>query len=142
MANVSEEHVRFWSKVDKSGDCWLWLGARNHNGYGRHMFRGHRIMAHRVAYMLSVGEIPAGLQLDHLCRTRRCVNPSHLEPVTQTENIMRGVSPTAINAKRESCTHGHEFTADNTYVTPDGRRQCRTCIRRRLAESEARRRTA
>lgn len=142
MHNVSEESVRFWGKVDKTGECWTWLGAMNHNGYGRHMFRGRRIMAHRAAYILTVGEIPDGLQLDHLCRVRNCVNPAHLEPVTQHENILRSDAPTAINARRESCTHGHEFTADNTYVTPDGRRQCRTCIRERLARSVARRRAA
>lgn len=138
MDKTTDEAARFWAKVDTTGDCWLWLGAKSHNGYGRNMFRGRRIMAHRIAYLLNVGEIPDGMQLDHLCRVRACVNPSHLEPVTPRENIMRSEAPTAINARRAECVHGHAFTALNTYMTPDDRRQCRTCIRARLAKSAAR----
>jgi hypothetical protein len=139
--NVSEESLRFWSKVDKSGECWTWLGAQTANGYGRNMFRGRRIMAHRIAYMLVLGDIPTNFQIDHLCRNRLCVNPNHLEAVTQYENILRSSAPSAVNAQRTVCIHGHAFTERNTYATPDGRRQCRTCIRDRLAKSEARRST-
>lgn len=84
---------RFWPKVDASGDCWEWTGARNPEGYGR-IGAGRRgsatLHAHRVAWELLVGPVPAHLELDHLCRNPRCVNPDHLEPVSRTENIRRG----------------------------------------------------
>jgi hypothetical protein len=140
MLNASESAARFWSQVEKSPDgCWLWQGAMHHNGYGRPAWQGRRTMAHRIAYTLLRGDIPEGKQLDHLCRVRRCVNPNHLEPVTQRENILRGIAPTAVNARRTACTHGHDLTPDNTYTTPDGRRQCRVCIKARLAKHAARR---
>lgn len=82
---------RFWAKVDKDADCWEWRGSRNHKGYGLARRRdGKGIQAHRLAYELTVGPIPEGLEIDHLCVNRGCVNPSHLEPVTHTENIRRG----------------------------------------------------
>lgn len=75
----------FWGKIVKGYECWYWIGARDRNGYG--VFG--QLKAHRYAYTLLVGEIPQGLGLDHLCRVRRCVNPKHLEPVTQAENNRR-----------------------------------------------------
>lgn len=131
---------RFWPKVDKAGDCWLWTGVRNPKGYGRFHLGGRLLMAHRIAYELTVGPIPEGMQLDHLCRTRACVRPDHLEPVTQRVNILRGVAPSAQNAQRAECVNGHAFTPANTYTTPNGRRQCRVCIRARGERSAARRR--
>lgn len=83
-------------------------------------------MAHRMAYEELVGPIADGLQIDHLCRVRCCVNPAHLEPVTQAENIRRGVSPTAANRRKTHCKHGHEFTTENTRLVPEGR-ICRRC---------------
>ena len=87
---------RFWSKVDHpdANDCWPWLGAKNPKGYGRIKADGGRrtLQAHRVAYELLVGPIPDGHHLDHLCRNRGCVNPSHAEPVTPKENIGRGLT--------------------------------------------------
>ncbi len=86
----------FWSKVEKQPDgCWLWLGARSNNGYGHTTYRGdagqlRHISAHRRAYSLLRGPIPTGLDLDHLCRVRHCVNPDHLEPVTRSLNLRRG----------------------------------------------------
>jgi hypothetical protein len=135
---VSAEAERFWSKVDKSGECWTWLGARNDVGYGRHSFRGRRVMAHRVAYMLTAGDIADGLQLDHLCRNRLCVNPGHLEAVSQYENIMRSEAWSALNNRKTHCVNGHEFTSENTYVRLDRPgRQCRTCVRERQARAAA-----
>ena len=121
---------RFWSKVDVSApnECWEWTAGRNSTGYGT--FRIGRDMrgAHRVAYELSVGPIPEGLQIDHLCRNVTCVNPAHLEPVTQRENSLRGVSPAAVNATKTHCPKGHEYTPENTEMDSGGRR-CRICRR-------------
>jgi len=81
---------RFWAKVDKSDTCWTWTGSRNGRGYGLFMVApGSCVRAHRFAYELLVGPIPDGLQLDHLCGVKACVNPSHLEPVTNEENSRR-----------------------------------------------------
>lgn len=91
---VEEWASRFWDKVDKDGHdgCWLWTDATSWNGYGR-FYTGSRVMsAHRLSYELAVGPIPDGLQIDHLCRVRACVNPAHLEPVTLAENIRRGAA--------------------------------------------------
>lgn len=84
--------VRFWQKVERTDECWLWAGAVNDSGYGA-IWDGYRLVyAHRLSYEMHGGAIPDGMQLDHLCRVRRCVNPAHLEPVTHRENIDRGVA--------------------------------------------------
>ena len=88
--------ARFWSRVVKSDDCWEWAGAHDNHGYSKTSFEYRDMAAHRVAYELVVGPIPEGLTIDHLCRNRGCVNPAHLEPVTQRENTLRGVSPAAL----------------------------------------------
>ena len=120
---------RFWAKVDKTGECWLWIGSCNHKGYGVFRVAGRLVKAHRFAYELLVGPIPDGLTLDHLCRVRRCVNPAHLESVTNYENILRGDSFSARNAVKTHCPHGHPYDDANTYVSPSGRRSCRECSR-------------
>lgn len=85
-----DDEARLWSKVERGDDCWLYRGNLNTNGYGRARRNGATIAAHRYVYELMVGPIPAGLTLDHLCRTRACCNPAHLEAVTLKENIRRG----------------------------------------------------
>lgn len=107
--------------------CWLWTGDANNVGYGKVRRNGKAHRAHRYAYEQLVGPIPEGLTLDHLCRVRLCVNPAHLEPVTLRENVMRGTSVTAINAKKTHCPRGHEY--DRIYA---GHRKCQTCDTIRL----------
>lgn len=124
---------RFMSKVDTSGDCWEWVaGIDVGTGYGRFHWRGQPGWAHRVSYELHVGPIPDGLQIDHLCRNRACVNPAHLQPVPPRVNMLRSMAPSAITVRTNRCKRGHEFTPENTYLRPDnGHRQCRECIRLR-----------
>jgi len=130
---------RFWAKVQESGEgCWEWTASKSAGGYGKFSRPGHGNgwdYAHRVAYVALVGEVGEGLDLDHLCRVRHCVNPEHLEPVTRKENLRRGVGPTGINANKTHCIRGHEFTEENTFREPGGRR-CRECTR---AKDRARR---
>ena len=115
--------------------CWLWCGTRVHGGYG-HFWIGSRsdgtrraVYAHRWSYAYFVGPIPKGLTLDHLCRVRCCVNPDHLEPVTQRENTLRGDTITTRNARKTHCPRGHPYDDANTYVSPKGLRMCRICRR-------------
>jgi hypothetical protein len=106
--------------------CWLWAGAVVGNGYGKIKVDGRLKYAHRVAYEQSVGPVPPGYELDHLCRVRCCVNPAHLlEPVTHRENTLRGGAPTADNARRTACPHGHEYY--HAYFSGRPRRGCRKC---------------
>lgn len=111
--------------VDEHG-CWLWRHGLNQGGYPLMSQNGRTRSAHRWAYETFVGPVPPGLQLDHLCRVRRCVNPSHLEPVTAWENNHR--SPLT-NAAKTQCPQGHPYSPENTYVAPSNRRFCRTCQR-------------
>ena len=116
----------FWDRVE-AGDCWVWTGSRGSAGYGQYMRHGRHHLAHRFAWTELVGEIPAGMTIDHLCRNRLCVNPDHLEIVSVAVNTMRGMSPIAIAARRGSCAQGHPMSADNVRIRPNGRRRCRTC---------------
>lgn len=126
--------TRFMAKVDRAGECWVWQ-AKLDNGYGlfwigdRETGRSYR--AHRVSYELFGRTIPEGLTLDHLCRNRACVNPAHLQPVDAVENVMRGESFSARNARKTHCPRGHEYTPENTYIQPQGWRCCKTCQRAR-----------
>ena len=113
--------------------CWLWGGYRDRYGYGR--VRG--VLAHRISYTLFVGEIPAGLQLDHLCRNRSCINPRHLEPVTARENTLRGLTGAARNALKTHCPQGHPYDEANTVRDSNGARRCRTCRRARYRRAVA-----
>lgn len=119
------------SHEDENG-CWVWDKPNPHDGYGQ--FFGQ---AHRWSYEHHIGPIPEGLHIDHLCRNRACVNPWHLEPVALEENVMRGEGYFAKNARKTRCIRDHEFTADNTYTTPGGRRQCRKCMAIRANKSKA-----
>lgn len=138
-----EDHhleTRFWSTVRKTTSCWTWSGRTNGDGYGLIDVRGNGIRSHRLAYELARGPIPDGLEIDHLCRNRACVNPDHLEPVDGRTNTHRGFSFAAINARKTHCVNGHEFTPDNTYTRANRvGRDCRACMAIRQVKCAARR---
>lgn len=119
-------------KRNKNG-CWIWMRHRK-NGYGSFNWRGRTIRVHRLAYEAFKGEIQEGLELDHLCKERACVNPWHLEPVNSRTNVLRGEGQGAMSFKKKQCLNGHEFKGKNFYVFRKGsdvRRICRICQRDR-----------
>ena len=163
--------------------CWEWQRSISASGYGKVRFNGKMCVVHRVVWEYFCDDIPEGLQMDHLCRNRRCCNPDHLEPVTQRINLLRGFGASGQNARKECCpnghpydtitaggrkcsicseenrrnyylTHtnrkhalggrycrnGHEYTIENTYITPAGYRQCRSCRRESMRARERRNR--
>lgn len=147
---------RFWSKVDK-GDgtgCWLWTRAVNNKGYGVFRLTTHQsVYAHRYAYELLSGPIPEGRELDHIqangCTSTACVKaigdqfgPTHLEPVTHRENMLRSDTPSARQARQTHCIRGHELTEENVYRRPSApnKRECRPCVRIREMSRPPRRR--
>lgn len=147
--------IRFWEKVDLSGDCWMWGASVGHNGYGQFTVLAKPFRAHRWAYQALVGRIPAGMQLDHTCHNaakdcpsdetcphRRCVNPAHLKLATARDNTLRGNTIAAGYAARTHCGAGHPFDITNTrYVRGRGGRAriCRRCHATKTAEQRARR---
>lgn len=134
--HLAHPFLRILQFVRYEGECWIWTAQITDGGYGR--FTMHvdgvwtKVMAHRASYELAVGPIPDGLELDHLCRVRACVNPLHLEPVTSSENHYRswdarrqiGRAPAR---PRSHCPRGHKFDERNTYVRADGAMVCRAC---------------
>lgn len=131
---------RFWARVEMAGpdDCWLWLGPIDRDGYGKAWRLHLHLGAHRIAYELMVGPIPPGLVIDHLCRVRNCVNPSHMEPVTWQENIRRGIKNPG--PAMTHCKKGHEFTPENARISTSGKRVCRACARANSAAYQLRKR--
>lgn len=124
-------------EIDALSGCWLWLAGINRDGYGHLRDASKTLSAHRVAWELHCGAIPDGMEIDHLCRVRRCVNPDHLEVVPHAENVRRGEPAT-----KTHCKNGHPYDDKNTYWKPDkfrgGRRQCRVCNRAAVAALKAR----
>lgn len=127
LRSTAPEADRFWTKVDATGDCWEWTASTSGGGYGWFMCEHGSVPAHRWSWEHLVGPIPDSLQLDHLCRNRGCVNPDHLEPVSQAENIARGVAGAHQLAKTH-CPQRHPYSGDNLILT-GGRRRCRVCTR-------------
>ncbi len=134
--------TRFWSKVEDKGFCWEWTKSLDSNGYGRtdspRLRQQLRVgySAHRIAYSLIIGPIPSGMTLDHLCRNIICVNPMHLEPVSNSVNVLRGNGWGAVNKRKTHCKRKHELTPENVYQytqEKDGytRRCCKLCIKAR-----------
>lgn len=125
----------FWTSFDKepNTECWNWTGYLAKDGYGYFSFRGKWLRAHRVSYILLHGGIPEGLELDHLCRNPACVYPNHLEAVTHRENILRGVSPAAMNARLTHCLRGHLLTGEDIYRRKDTGGNARACNKCRRA---------
>jgi hypothetical protein len=130
-------------------ECWPWIGRIDHRGYGEFETEGKTWRAHRWSYTRLVGPIPDGLVIDHLCRVRHCVNPAHLEPVTDEENRQRGLLGVLRDqyvpkrgvrhphAMKTHCKRGHLFDEDNTLVVPRGRK-CRACHRTHCRDSRRR----
>jgi hypothetical protein len=115
---------------EPNSGCFLWGSCINAAGYGLVKLKGRSRLAHRAIYEMTCGPVPAGLDLDHLCRVRSCVNPAHLEPVTRQVNASRGIAGKVAAAKQLAKTHcpqGHPYDGGNLYLGPDGRRGCRAC---------------
>ena len=111
--------------------CWIWLGIPDKDGYGRFRIRKSQMPAHRVVYEFMKSPIPVGLTLDHKCRNKICVNPNHLEPVTNKINILRGVGAAAINSRKTQCLNKHRLSSDNlvkSYLNK-GQRVCAICFK-------------
>lgn len=130
---VEAARKRFDDKYipEPNSGCWLWVGAMNSGGYGSFSMNGKSIKPHRFAYERYVGPIPAGLDLDHLCRVRCCVNPAHLEPVARQENALRGArlgTYGKANRAKTHCARGHPFVPENLKrVRGRNGRMCRVC---------------
>lgn len=154
LPRSSSTQERFWTKVEKTDDCWPWIGAIGDQGYGV-VIRGRKWTgAHRVAWEYSGRSLDPDLTLDHLCHTRdltcpggsscphrRCVNPDHLEQVSRVENTARGRGPTVLNTLKTHCPRGHEYTPENTYRQPvKAGRFCRECGRAATAAYRQRKR--
>jgi hypothetical protein len=117
QTSTAARAARFWSRVQRTDTCWLWLGGLA-NGYGMYSDADGTMCAHRFAYTITIGAIPEGLQLDHLCRVRNCVNPEHLEPVTPRTNTLRSNTPQAIQRRQRLltgvCRNGHPIKTTST----------------------------
>jgi hypothetical protein len=147
---VGEESMRlllFVAKIDATSatGCWNWTGHVTIYGYGQFWNGERKVYAHRHSYETFVGPIPEGLDIDHLCRNRRCVNFLHMEPVTRQVNLLRGETFPAARAAQTHCFRGHSLSEDNLYITPStGSRQCQICrkenYRRWVKENRERRR--
>lgn len=115
------ERLEYWSTPEPNTGCILWAATVDPGGYGQISVRGRGCLAHRVAWELERGPIPPGLELDHLCRVHSCINVQHMELVPHRENVLRGVGPSARNARSQTCIRGHQ------YQPAGGRRWCSKC---------------
>lgn len=136
---ISRLPERIRSKIEvRPNGCWQWTAAKYGKGYALVRWEGGNRLAHRIVYQLLRGVTPPELTCDHLCRNRACVNPWHIELVTNRKNVLRGQGITAVNARKTHCKHGHEFTEENTrWRIRDGRwrRVCRACHRQSVSRA-------
>lgn len=141
--------ARFGQFVREEGECWRWVGyinttRRADGSYPRFRVKRRVYYAHRISYLIHRGEIPEGMQVDHLCRNKWCVRPEHLEPVTPRENMLRGNTLTAVIHRSGMCTRGHPLVPENLKVNQkNGKARCRQCrnedarLRRKLKKQGA-----
>jgi hypothetical protein len=132
-----KERLMMQIKIHESG-CWLWIGCIGADGYGKTLYQGRHMKAHRVAYLLHVGPIPDGCHLHHVCQTRACVNPLHLRPLTPRDHLREGDTWQKKNAEKTHCPSGHLLSGENLAINSKGSRVCRECGRRRAQEWRAR----
>lgn len=138
---LADRKIITFARIDYGKEsCLRWIGSHNGNGYGVISTKGNpERLAHRLVWTFLNGPIPDGQYIDHLCRNRGCVNVDHMELVTFRENVLRGIGPTAINARKTHCIYGHEFTKENTMpVTHNKGRKCRTCHNKLIREKRLR----
>src|SRR3990167_1304899 len=130
LMTLAVERFAKYRQVMGVDECWPWVGTKTKHGYGI-FFSGKCVTAHRFAYEMAFGPIPRGLVVDHRCERRDCVNPNHLEVVTQAENLLRCKTGLVyLGLQKTSCVNGHSFTEGNNYRDPrHGHRQCRICRR-------------
>ena len=138
---MTSQIKNFWNKVKLSDKlyndepCWNWVGAKNKQGYGRFNVNGKAVRTHRYSYELFKKSIPTGLVIDHLCKNTSCCNPDHLEPVTQKENTLKGMTGQHIRVPRTHCKRGHEYTPENIIPHTNNKRgRCRICKQRMARE--------
>jgi hypothetical protein len=143
---IEERFAKYAMPIPFAG-CWVWLGYVDKAGYARinirHKGKRKAALAHKVAYEYFVCEVPAGLELDHKCRVRCCVNPEHLEPVTRLENVRRGLVPFVSKnrfAGVTQCQRGHPFSGENLGRSKNGRRYCKFCRQVAQKRSEEKKR--
>jgi hypothetical protein len=140
-SGISERQLKtFYTYLSKDGSCILWNGALG-RGYALYTINGKLSVLHRTLWIQQKGPL-GDRQLDHLCRKRNCINLDHLEPVSNKENILRGIGPSAINKRKTHCPKNHAFDKENTYLDPLGRRHCRECSRKHSRNWKAKNRQA
>ncbi len=139
QALVSDQAAaRFWAKVDRAGDCWKWTGALDSSGYGRFWFSGKLVAAHRFSLTLAGQTLASGLVVDHICRTRACVNPDHLRQVSNRTNLIENsIAAAAIGVAKALCKRGHPLSGDNLRFNKSGSRRCRACDAAWLRQSRS-----
>lgn len=119
-------------EVDNVTQCWNWILSLDKDGYGVTNLKGKTFKAHRLYYQLFKGQLIKGMVIDHICRNRKCVNPEHLRQVSPRTNVFENSEALAFKNKQKThCKNGHEYSVENTRITPAKGRVCRTCDRER-----------